>query len=67
MLQGKILWISDRDRNGIILINKIEYYFDASVTFRFDHLKRGDHVTFNLNENIKGCRCAKNVILIEAA
>lgn len=64
MKTGKILWYSERDRNGIIkdcLGN--EFYFDISVVMdKQDKFSRGDSVFFHLNKKILDCSCATNVI-----
>ena len=69
MYTGKILWYSERDKNGIIKTSEgVEYYFDISVVKdRKLDFKRGEDnlVTFQLNEKIKDCRCAKNVELVD--
>lgn len=61
MYTGKILWISKRDGNGIILLDKKEVYFDSSVCLNFAILKPNDIVIFEYNDKIKDCICAKNV------
>lgn len=66
---GKILWYSERDKNGIIVSDNKEYYFDISVVKdrsmpAFPDYKQAD-VSFELNEKITDCRCAKNVTLIK--
>lgn len=68
LLTGKILWFSERDKNGVIIDeNKNEYYFDISVVENRQLPEHPDYkqtnVTFELNEQIKHCRCAKTVKL----
>ena len=47
--KGKVLWISQRDGNGIILDeHKNEIYFDSSTFKDFDKIKRNDKVEFTL-------------------
>ena len=62
-MSGKILWVSKRDGNGIIVTDdRKEWYFDTSVCPNFKSLKSCDIVTFEHNDKIKDCRCAKNVV-----
>jgi cold shock CspA family protein len=67
-LGGKILWYSEREKHGIIVTNDgTEFYFDISVVNGrkmpdFPEYKNAV-VTFEMNEKIKDCRCAKNVTL----
>lgn len=66
-LTGKILWISQRDGNGVIVTeDKKEWYFDSSVAKNFKMISRIENniVTFEHNEKITDCRCAKNVELV---
>ena len=59
---GKVLWISERDGNGIIIAdNGNEYYFDTSVCRDFKDIKRNDTVSFNMG-NITNCLVAKQVL-----
>ncbi len=59
---GKVLWISERDGNGIIIAaNGNEYYFDTSVCRDFKDIKRNDIVNFN-NDESSGCLVAKQVL-----
>ena len=59
---GKVLWISERDGNGIIIAdNGNEYYFDTSVCRDFKDIKRNDTVSFNMG-NISNCLVAKQVL-----
>ena len=59
---GKVLWISQRDGNGIIIDdNGNEYYFDTSVCKEFKDFKRNDIVSFNSDE-LSGCLVAKYVL-----
>ena len=59
---GKVLWISQRDGNGIIIAdNGNEYYFDTSVCKDFKDIKRNDTVSFN-NDELSGCLVAKQVL-----
>ena len=59
---GKVLWISQRDGNGIIIVdNGNEYYFDTSVCKDFKDIKRNDTVIFNSDE-LSGCLVAKQVL-----
>lgn len=63
MNTGKILWKSERDGNGIIITSdKKEFYFDTSVCLGFKSLKSNDLVSFEQNDKIKDCLCAKNVL-----
>lgn len=65
MKNGKILWYSDRDKNGIVVDeNKNEFYFDIStIKDRNDqNFKRHAEVIFTL-DRISSCLCAKNVTL----
>lgn len=65
-LQGKVLWTSQRDGNGIIIVGKTEYYFDRSVCLDFASINRVREVQveFELNDKIKDCRCAHKVIVL---
>ena len=59
---GKVLWISERDGNGIIIAdNGNEYYFDTSVCRDFKDIKRNDTVSFN-NDVLGDCIVAKHVL-----
>ena len=59
---GKVLWISERDGNGIIITELgNEYYFDTSVCKDFKDIKRNDTVSFN-NDELSGCLVAKQVL-----
>ena len=59
---GKVLWISERDGNGIIIAdNGNEYYFDTSVCKDFKDIKRNDTVSFSMG-NISNCLVAKQVL-----
>ena len=63
---GSIMWISDRDGNGIILVqDKIEVYFDSSVFPEFKNAKRKDVVTFNRNAEIPHMNCARDIELVK--
>lgn len=63
--QGKVLWTSERDGNGILLVDdRIEVYFDSSVTKDFSNIKRNDILEFNVRQT-GGCNCAYNVELIK--
>lgn len=69
MFKGKILWYSERDKNGIIKTEDgKEWYFDISVVKNRRMPKFPDYkqavVTFEHNLNIKDCRCAKSVVLV---
>lgn len=50
MQTGRIMWISQRDGNGVILADvdgyAIEFYFDTSVFKDFHQAKRKDTVSF---------------------
>jgi len=50
MYKGKIMWISQRDGNGVLLADvdgyTLEFYFDSSVFKDFKGSKRGDKVSF---------------------
>ena len=43
--RGTILWISERNGNGILKVghSETEVYFDRSVIKNFNDLKRGDY------------------------
>ena len=59
---GKVLWWSDRDKNGIIKHKDgHEVYVDHSVTGGKD-LKRDSDVVFNFNEKIKDTLAGTNVM-----
>jgi hypothetical protein len=63
-INGKVLWFSDRDENGIIVdSNGNEFYFDRSVLLLDlgEQVKRKMGVIFELNAKISSCKCAKNV------
>lgn len=66
-MTGYILWVSERDKNGIIVDkNKNEYYFDISVSKDiFESLKRRDNVLFEHNTKITNCLCAINIKKME--
>ncbi len=65
MKSGKILWIDQRDGNGIIKDKQDnEYYFDTSVFKDFTNAKRDNKVKFNTNEDIKDCLCARDVVIV---
>ncbi|HLD91754.1 MAG TPA: hypothetical protein VI911_12205 [Patescibacteria group bacterium] len=61
--KGKVLWYSQKDKNGIIIDPKgNEYYFDISVVLdRVPFLMSGVQVSFNQNKSITNCLCARNV------
>lgn len=62
--QGKVLWTSLKDGNGIILVNdKVEVYFDKSVSKQFQDMKRHDLVEFEVRQT-GGCNCAFNVEIV---
>lgn len=64
MYKGKIMWVSQKDGNGVILDeHNNEVYFDRSTFTSFNNCKRGDIVKFNINGKIKECLCAKDVKL----
>ena len=59
---GKVLWISERDGNGVIITELgNEYYFDTSVCKDFKDIKRNDIVSFNMG-NLSNCLVAKQVL-----
>ena len=61
-LIGKVLWISERDGNGIIIAdNGNEYYFDTSVCKDFKDIKRNDTVIFN-SDRLSQILVAKQVL-----
>lgn len=60
-LKGKVLWFDLRDGNGIIVSEGLRYYTDISAIDRRGSLKSGQLVTFQINEDIHDCLCAKNV------
>lgn len=67
-MKGQILWWSDRDKNGVIKTETgAEYYFDRSVLKGFQIIGFKYNVpvfvTFDVNEKIIDCKCAKNVQL----
>ena len=62
-MQGRVLWWSERDCNGII-IDSIgnELYFDKSVlSIDESKIKSNMKVIFTLNDKIQDCLCAKNI------
>ena len=64
-LTGKIMWISYRDENAVIVTDDgTEYYTDDSVFNDFMLANPKDKVTFILNEKITECKCARNVELV---
>lgn len=68
-LTGKIMWYSDRDKNGIIQTEDgKEWYFDISVVKDRAMPKFPEHkqrtVSFEHNVKITDCRCACNVTLV---
>lgn len=69
MYTGKIMWISQRDRNGIILADvdgyTIEFYFDTSVFPEFKNAKNKDQVTFS-PKVVDKINCAREVKLVVA-
>jgi hypothetical protein len=68
VLKGRVLWYCSRDKNGIVVDSKgLEYYFDISVIKDRDDkdFQRKKNVSFVLNDKVKDCRCAKNIILID--
>ena len=68
MYTGTILWISERDGNGILLSDidgySLEVYFDKSVFKDFELAKRGDIVEFTPRVT-GGCNCAYDCKLIK--
>lgn len=59
-MQGKLLWWSDRDENGVIVCDDcFEYYFDRSVLKNMP--KKNVIVNFKINRSITDCLCAKDV------
>ena len=60
--KGKVLWYSDRDKNGIIVDkDKNEYYFDKSVLKSPElEIRKGQEVVFEGHE-LSGVLCARNV------
>lgn len=69
-LMGRVLWWSERDENGIIVDPQgNEFYFDRSVLKLRPRqsIKRKSVVTFNWNNSIQDCLCAKNVKVPAAA
>lgn len=63
-LNGRVLWWSDRDQNGIIVdLDGNEFYFDRSVLNlkQRQTIKDEAIVIFNYNNSIKDCLCAYNV------
>ena len=60
---AKVLWVSTRDKNGILkTVDGHEIYFDVSVcNCDFDTIKRGNYMEFEFNQNITNCLCAKNI------
>jgi len=69
-LDGRILWISKRDGNGIMLaeINNKTYevYFDKSVFPEFDEAKSNDIVSFN-HVVTGGCNCGRDLVLTQCS
>lgn len=67
MYIGKIMWISQRDGNGVILADvdgyTIEFYFDNSVCPDFNKLNRKDQVMFTPNV-INRINCARDVKIV---
>jgi len=59
-LFGKVLWVSEKDGNGII-VDPIgnEFYFDISVVDGRHLPGRGDNVSFIQSSSI--ARCARDV------
>lgn len=66
MYTGKIMWISHRDGNGIILADidgyTLELYFDTSVFPEFSKASRNDLVTFTPRV-LDRVNCAREVSL----
>lgn len=63
-LVGKVLWWSEKDQNGIIVDpNGNEFYFDRSVLKLKSKQIPQRHmlVTFEYNQNIHDCLCARNI------
>ena len=60
---GSVLWFSERDGFGIILMeNGSEIYTDVSVIKDRASLNKGQRVSFKFNTAIKDCACAKDVV-----
>lgn len=65
--EGKILWWSDRDENGIIIDGQgNEFYFDRStVNFRpSENPARDQLVLFSKRTDVQGVNCARDVSLV---
>jgi len=64
-LVAKVLWISKRDGNGILItVEGHEIYFDNSVTGHFfSRIKANDYLEFEFNQKITECLCATNIII----
>ena len=61
--QGKVLWFSEQDGNGIIVDNQgNEHYTDISVIEGRTALKRNQQVTFKLR--LIAIRCAVDVRIL---
>ncbi len=66
-LTGKVLWFSERDGNGIIVVDgeKTELYFDTSVIKYGEKICYRDAVSFKISTKIKHCKCAREVELVK--
>jgi hypothetical protein len=67
VMTGEIMWISQKDENGVIIKDGDEHYFDISVTNTdFQKLKRKDRVSFRPSR-VSGVLVARDVEFLSRA